>query len=53
VQGAERRDAAAVRTLTIALSERNPTAVLPLLAECGVDIDGATPEFAMIATIHV
>jgi len=35
--------------LTIALAQRNPTAVLPLLAECGVDIDGATPEFAMIA----
>ena len=35
--------------LTVALAQRNPTAVLPLLTECGVDIDGATPEFAMIA----
>jgi aarF domain-containing kinase len=35
--------------LTVALAQRNPAAALPLLAECGVDIDGATPEFAMIA----
>jgi hypothetical protein len=35
--------------LTIALAQRNPAAALPLLAACGLDIDGATPEFAMVA----
>jgi aarF domain-containing kinase len=35
--------------LTIALAQRNPSAALPLLAECGLDIEGATPEFAMVA----
>jgi aarF domain-containing kinase len=35
--------------LTIALAQRNPAAALPLLAACGLDIEGATPEFAMVA----
>jgi len=35
--------------LTVALAQRNPCAALPLLAQAGVVIDGATPEFAMTA----
>jgi len=39
--------------LTIALSQRHPAAALPLLAECGLEIDGATPEFAMVVAYIV
>lgn len=39
--------------LTIALAQRHPAAALPLLSECGLVIDGATPEFAMVVAYIV
>jgi len=34
--------------LTVALAQRHAAAALPLLAELGLEVEGATPEFAMV-----